>query len=843
MYNIIQLNDKNLSELQTIAQELGIKKTDSLKKEELVYKILDEQAIAGATKKVAADKLKEERKGEKQKRSRVTVKTVKKEGADKVFSANKNGDLTKAKTEEAPAAKEQPKTVEAPQEPTIEAATPAPAKEAAVPKRKPGRPRKVKEETAAPQATETPKVAEPELNFEAKAPKTEPQAEAKAEKNIVPDESPILAEAADDFIPIEDLPTEKIELPSELIGKFEATKAETPATPTPAAAAAPAEPQQPQRPRLRARDNNNPYNNNNNNNRNGGYNQQRPVQQRPAQPYNNGENYPAAPERKPVIEREKTYEFDDILTGTGVLEIMQDGYGFLRSSDYNYLSSPDDIYVSQSQIKLFGLKTGDVVEGVIRPPKEGEKYFPLVKVSKINGRDPAFVRDRVPFEHLTPLFPDEKFKLCKGGYSDSMSARVVDLFAPIGKGQRALIVAQPKTGKTILMKDIANAIAANHPEVYMIMLLIDERPEEVTDMARTVNAEVIASTFDEPAERHVKIAGIVLEKAKRMVECGHDVVIFLDSITRLARAYNTVSPASGKVLSGGVDANALHKPKRFFGAARNIEGGGSLTILATALIDTGSKMDEVIFEEFKGTGNMELQLDRNLSNKRIFPAVNIVASSTRRDDLLQDKQTLDRMWILRKYLADMNPIEAMDFVKDRLEKTKDNDEFLMCMNIYQQVNTDIVQKLPFTFINVGGSFFYIRFFIHLPPYNNLEQIKSKSDENDSLFYGNGIVQLSGNGTAIAQFSYYPMRPSDPAGSRRIRCRPQLHSTYRPNCLPRCNICQRIRGMPPQPTVTRCLMERTDAASNQCTFQLGRTHQSSAARQHSDPGKPLHRQRL
>ena len=359
---------------------------------------------------------------------------------------------------------------------------------------------------------------------------------------------------------------------------------------------------------------------------------------------------------------------------------MQDGYGFLRSSDYNYLSSPDDIYVSQSQIKLFGLKTGDVVDGVIRPPKEGEKYFPLVKVSKINGRDPAFVRDRVPFEHLTPLFPDEKFTLCRGDYRDTLSARVVDLFAPIGKGQRALIVAQPKTGKTILMKDIANAIAANHPEVYMIMLLIDERPEEVTDMARTVNAEVIASTFDEPAERHVKIAGIVLEKAKRLVECGHDVVIFLDSITRLARAYNTVSPASGKVLSGGVDANALHKPKRFFGAARNIEGGGSLTILATALIDTGSKMDEVIFEEFKGTGNMELQLDRNLSNKRIFPAVNITASSTRRDDLLQDKQTLDRMWILRKYLSDMTPVEAMDFVKDKLEKTKDNDEFLLSMN-------------------------------------------------------------------------------------------------------------------------------------------------------------------
>ena len=512
---------------------------------------------------------------------------------------------------------------------------------------------------------------------------------------VIDEESTILSsEDDDDFIPIEDLPSEKIELPTELFGKFEATKAET-AQAAPEQAPQPqqqqhSQPQQRQR-IVRPRDNNNNNagnnnanaNNNNNFQRNNNNNQRPLMQQRPAQQQNNAaENLPAVqqqPERK-VIEREKPYEFDDILSGVGVLEIMQDGYGFLRSSDYNYLSSPDDIYVSQSQIKLFGLKTGDVVEGIIRPPKEGEKYFPLVKVSKINGRDAAFVRDRVPFEHLTPLFPDEKFKLCKGGYSDSMSARVVDLFAPIGKGQRALIVAQPKTGKTILMKDIANAIAANHPEVYMIMLLIDERPEEVTDMARSVNAEVIASTFDEPAERHVKIAGIVLEKAKRLVECGHDVVIFLDSITRLARAYNTVSPASGKVLSGGVDANALHKPKRFFGAARNIENGGSLTIIATALIDTGSKMDEVIFEEFKGTGNMELQLDRNLSNKRIFPAVNITASSTRRDDLLLDKTTLDRMWILRKYLADMNPIEAMDFVKDRLEKTKDNDEFLMSMN-------------------------------------------------------------------------------------------------------------------------------------------------------------------
>ncbi len=384
-------------------------------------------------------------------------------------------------------------------------------------------------------------------------------------------------------------------------------------------------------------------------------------------------------EEAPKKEAEANYDFGDILTGEGVLEIMPDGYGFLRSSDYNYLSSPDDIYVSASQIKLFGLKTGDVVEGPVRPPKMGEKYFPLIRVTKINGCLPSDVRDRVPFEHLTPLFPDEKFKLCKG-VNDNLSTRIVDLFAPIGKGQRALLVAQPKTGKTILMKDIANAIAANHPEAYLIMLLIDERPEEVTDMARTVNAEVIASTFDEPAERHVKIAGIVLEKAKRMVECGHDVVIFLDSITRLARAYNTVSPASGKVLSGGVDANALHKPKRFFGAARNIENGGSLTIIATALIDTGSKMDEVIFEEFKGTGNMELQLDRSLSNKRIFPAVNIVASSTRRDDLLHDKQTLDRMWVLRKILADMNPVEAMTFLKDRIEPTKNNEEFLMSMN-------------------------------------------------------------------------------------------------------------------------------------------------------------------
>lgn len=376
--------------------------------------------------------------------------------------------------------------------------------------------------------------------------------------------------------------------------------------------------------------------------------------------------------------REPDYEFDGIIESEGVLEMMPDGYGFLRSSDYNYLASPDDIYLSQSQIRLFGLKTGDTVKGVVRPPKEGEKYFPLVRVLKINGHDPQVVRDRVSFEHLTPLFPEEKFKLAEK--QSTISTRIIDLFSPIGKGQRGMIVAQPKTGKTMLLKDIANTIAANHPEVYLIVLLIDERPEEVTDMQRSVRGEVIASTFDEPAERHVKVANIVLEKAKRLVECGHDVVILLDSITRLARAYNTVQPASGKVLSGGVDANALQKPKRFFGAARNIENGGSLSIIATALTETGSKMDEVIFEEFKGTGNMELQLDRKIANKRIFPAIDLTSSSTRRDDLLLDEGTIQRMWIMRKYLADMNPVEAMDFINDRFKKTRNNEEFLISMN-------------------------------------------------------------------------------------------------------------------------------------------------------------------
>ena len=673
MYNIIQLREKELSELQEIAKELNIKKVNSLEKDDLVYKILDEQAIAEAAKKSAETP---------KKRSRVTIK----QAPGKVYTASQDkatkidepvkmiATPTTPKEIEAPLPEEAPKAVEEATHETPTTEVPAPKKRG----RKPGSKNKPKEPVA---TEEAPVVTEAEANNEptkaeegtlpfAEEPEVKTQEPAIVETEIVAEttteetapaneeekkeeekqESPATPKrpsvnddlpeilfqnpyATEDFIPIEDIPSEgNLEIPEELFGKFESTKVEIPTS--------------------------------------------NPLYTR--QPMDDYPDYFDTKMPTPV-QPEKEYNFEGILDGTGVLEIMSDGYGFLRSADYNYLSSPDDIYVSQAQIKLFGLKTGDVVEGPIRPPKEGEKYFPLVKVTKINGKSPAVVRDRVPFEHLTPLFPDEKFKLCKG-YGDNLSARVVDMFAPIGKGQRALIVAQPKTGKTILMKDIANAIAANHPEAYMIMLLIDERPEEVTDMARSVNAEVIASTFDEPAERHVKIAGIVLEKAKRMVECGHDVVIFLDSITRLARAYNTVSPASGKVLSGGVDANALHKPKRFFGAARNIEGGGSLTIIATALIDTGSKMDEVIFEEFKGTGNMELQLDRNLSNKRIFPAVNIVASSTRRDDLLHDKTTLDRMWILRKYLSDMNPIEAMDFVKGRLEQTRDNEEFLMSMN-------------------------------------------------------------------------------------------------------------------------------------------------------------------
>ena len=727
MYNIIQLNDKNLSELQVIAKELGIKKTDSLKKEDLVYKILDEQAIAGATKKVAADKLKEERK-EEQKKKRSRVAPAKKD--NKVVSATKEGEAEKAK-EAAPAKPQQPSKKE--ESANKEKETPAvevKAENTAAPKRKVGRPRKNADaaeqkevesvKTATPKVTEdkvvtekAPEVIEkavpaqaPEKKTKANKPAEEkkvvvkPQPQKKAEP-VIDEESNILSGADDDdFIPIEDLPSEKIELPTELFGKFEATKTEPAQTATEQQAPQPQQQahqqQQQQRPRIvRPRDNNNgnnnasnsnnnANNNNNNNfqrNNNQNQNQQRVPMPRPAQPNNANENLPVPQQQqeRKVIEREKPYEFDDILNGVGVLEIMQDGYGFLRSSDYNYLSSPDDIYVSQSQIKLFGLKTGDVVEGVIRPPKEGEKYFPLVKVSKINGRDAAFVRDRVPFEHLTPLFPDEKFKLCKGGYSDSMSARVVDLFAPIGKGQRALIVAQPKTGKTILMKDIANAIAANHPEVYMIMLLIDERPEEVTDIKEAIegpNVEVIYSTFDELPEHHKRVSEMVIERAKRLVEHGKDVVILIDSITRLARAYNLIVPPSGRTLSGGLDPAALHMPKRFFGAARNMREGGSLTILATALVDTGSKMDDVVYEEFKGTGNMELMLDRKLSEKRIFPAIDIPRSSTRREDLLLSQDELDAMNIIRKALNGLKPEESLDKILDLFAKTRNNQEFV-----------------------------------------------------------------------------------------------------------------------------------------------------------------------
>lgn len=656
-YNILELNEKLLPELQSIAEELGIKKVSSLKKEELVYRILDEQAISYAG--IQAEKMKEKeakKPAEGRKRGRpakaASPKVAKAETAEAAESTQQAPEKPVTAPADKKEQKEQPERKKRvrieKKEKVAGAIAPSEDNKEVVVSKEPQTISTVTEISAVetPAIVESPVekpllppvVAELETEEEAALPEnttpvevaeetTSPQATEEEPKRIVfrhPDAKSVL----DQIFP------------------FSAPKPEA-NKPQPEAA-----PQQ-NNPRQNNRQNNH---NNNRNNNNANNNQQA---------------------------QEKMYEFDGILTGTGVLEMMQDGYGFLRSSDYNYLTSPDDIYVSQSQIKLFGLKTGDVVEGSIRPPKKGEKYFPLVKVDKINGRTPEEVRDRVPFDHLTPLFPDEKFMLTarkSPKVYDNIAVRVVDLFSPIGKGQRGLIVAQPKTGKTMLLKDIANAIAYNHPEVYMIILLIDERPEEVTDMARSVDAEVIASTFDEPAERHVKIAEIVLNKAKRMVECGHDVVILLDSITRLARAYNTVQPASGKVLSGGVDANALQKPKRFFGAARNIENGGSLTILATALTETGSKMDDVIFEEFKGTGNMELQLDRKLSNKRIYPAVDITASSTRRDDLLQDESTLNRMWVLRKYLSDMNSMEAMEFVKQRMEQTVDNMEFLASMN-------------------------------------------------------------------------------------------------------------------------------------------------------------------
>lgn len=665
MYYIEQLKSKELSELQSIAQELGVSNFKSLSKDDIIYRILDEQAFKGSQSGTPAV-MKEENRMNRRNHRRNRITSI--ESGSKVYTATGDKAVKLDKSDIKPAVKPNSEPTESIAKPIPEVKDSAPseveikteekvAETVPAPKKRGRKPKAKATEDAATADTEQTTTKQPattdvtaetpsEEGVKEAAPKKrgrKPKAKATEEAVTAVAEPATTEQSAtteatadnDKFIPIEELPADKSEVPSELIDKF--VKKEK------------YQDKGQRQKHDKTRNDNNPVNDS----QTAGNKQQDP--------------------------RQMTYDFADILKIEGVLEIMPDNYGFLRSSDYNYLASPDDVYVSQYQIRHYGLKTGDVVEGTIRPANYGEKYFPLVKVNKINGLAPELVRDRVSFDNLTPLFPEEKFTLCNGSY-DNLSARVVDLFSPIGKGQRGLIVAQPKTGKTLLLKDIANAIAANHPEVYMIMLLIDERPEEVTDMARSVNAEVIASTFDEPAERHVKIAGIVLERAKRMVECGHDVVIFLDSITRLARAYNTVSPASGKVLSGGVDANALHKPKRFFGAARNIENGGSLTIIATALIDTGSKMDEVIFEEFKGTGNMELQLDRMLSNKRIFPAVNITASSTRRDDLLLDKQTLDRMWILRKHLADMTSLEAMEFVKEHLSKTKDNAEFLISMN-------------------------------------------------------------------------------------------------------------------------------------------------------------------
>ncbi|MCE5346104.1 MAG: transcription termination factor Rho [Bacteroidales bacterium] len=623
MYDILELSKKLLPELKDIAKELNIKKAESLKKQDLIYKILDQQAINATETKMAFKPKKENIVGSPEaniqesdtsmrrgKRPR-TLNPVVKRSVQSVMSVSP-GDLKRPENEPA----EIQDQVKKPEKPVVKPVEKPELFKNAEP---------VNEERKTPKWRNDQRHNERDgkkVKFE--KPQTQRPEKKRAEHTVdnvqeyIP--GPVPETLIENVLPLVDEDTSFGEIkPTE-----EAYAGDIIVEP--------------------------------------------PIKEN-------------IPEAIPVKEekKEKPYDFEGIIYNTGVLEIMPDGYGFLRSPDYNYLNSPDDIYVSQSQIKLFGLKTGDTIKGSIRPPKEGEKYFPLIKVDEINGRNPDFIRDRVPFDFLTPLFPDEKFTLCQPG-EGSLSVRVIDMFTPIGKGQRGLIVAQPKTGKTILLQEIANAIAKYHPEAYLMILLIDERPEEVTDMARNVKAEVIASTFDEPAERHCRVANIVLEKAKRLVECGHDVVILLDSITRLARAFNTTAPASGKVLSGGVDSNALHKPKRFFGAARNIENGGSLTILATALTDTGSKMDDVIFEEFKGTGNMELQLDRKLSNRRIFPSIDIPASSTRREDLLLNKNILQKIWVLRNFLTDMNSVEAMEFLRDRLLQSKSNEEFLISMN-------------------------------------------------------------------------------------------------------------------------------------------------------------------
>jgi transcription termination factor Rho len=628
MYTKEQLEQMETSQLMDVAKELEVNVND-VSQEEVIYAILDKAAEQSASDET----------GNKRKRTRIVKKDT-----DRVYTVNgKEGENYDVKSR-GKKSSEAPSLFSDSPVSAADAETPQPAEEKPAPKK---RGRKSKAELAALAA--------------AKETEETPQTEQQVNNDVVPE--------AQDFQslnnPIEETSPEMLEQLQEKIAQHNQAEAQKPDGEL-----------------------NGVWEGDPNDGTDFIIVEDLPIEDQGAIPTLDMFDRPVVQQVQdvqPVVQRSPSnadkYDFNDIITGNGVLEILQDGgYGFLRSSDYNYLSSPDDIYVSPQQIKKWSLKTGDVVECTVRPPHDNEKYFALSNITTINGRNPNEVRDRVSFEHLTPLFPDEKFTLCGDRSTTNPSVRVVDLFSPIGKGQRALIVAQPKTGKTILMKDIANAIAANHPEAYIMMLLIDERPEEVTDMARTVDAEVIASTFDEPADRHVKIAGIVLEKAKRMVECGHDVVIFLDSITRLARAYNTVAPASGKVLTGGVDANALQKPKRFFGAARNIEGGGSLTIIATALVDTGSKMDEVIFEEFKGTGNSEIQLNRSLSNKRIFPAIDLVQSSTRRDDLLQDPTTLNRMWIVRKFIAEMNPVEAMNTIRDRLVQSHSNEEFLMSMN-------------------------------------------------------------------------------------------------------------------------------------------------------------------
>ncbi|HLN54075.1 MAG TPA: transcription termination factor Rho [Lentimicrobium sp.] len=654
MYDIIELNNKLLEELKDIARELNIPKVDIMKKQDLIYQILDYQALnpsketlerekASRENKFKRKRIEDDRFKARQQQFKSNPKGAPIASSNPAVTQSGNGNLPKEERKDLNANPEIKQNQQIVQKRTDETSN------------KPRRGR--------PKGEMNNKQRKPNELF----PREEKQNPAFERPNTEqPDEQPnLLQSSKSDHIDTEALLLSNAPIDEPVIDEQEVQNEAEDITPTvkpeitdteliiepPVAASDKIMEPEPYRPTER-------------------FNRDYP---------NPRQRFPERNDRPEKKREEYSWEFDGFITSDGVLEIMPDGYGFLRSSDYHYLNSPDDVYVSQSQIKLFGLKTGDTVRGTIRPPKDGEKYFPLIKVELINGRTPDVVRDRIPFDYLTPLFPEKKFKLT-GHPGSNLSTRVIDLFAPIGKGQRGLIVAQPKTGKTVLLKEIANAISFNHPEAYLIVLLIDERPEEVTDMARSVKAEVIASTFDEPAERHVKIANIVLEKAKRMTECGHDVVILLDSITRLARAYNTVSPASGKVLSGGVEANALQKPKRFFGAARQIENGGSLTIIATALIDTGSKMDEVIFEEFKGTGNMELQLDRKLSNKRIYPAIDIVASSTRREDLLLDKESLQRIWILRNHLADMNPLEAMEFLKEKMKYTQTNEEFLVSMN-------------------------------------------------------------------------------------------------------------------------------------------------------------------